>query len=223
MSQPSPSAVSDAARHAVETALASRPLDPRLPAYPRHAHAPQPAPLPYQRKMTACFATRRPRRLAMLRTCVAGALAAVSLAALAQGGAPPVIDWQIQVVNDGRTVDTFEQRTTVGQTRTDTHRTPIAGCGLTGSASAAAQPEPARTVTVAPLYVDGAAITLAIDTQDTLPDSTSRDSGGCVAATRQIVASHPGLSVRADDWTDWVVAERDPRLVYRVRARVAQD
>ncbi|WDD95639.1 hypothetical protein Bsp3421_005815 [Burkholderia sp. FERM BP-3421] len=160
----------------------------------------------------------------MLRTCVAGALAAVSLAVLAQSGAPPVVDWQIQVVRDGQTIDTFEHRTTVGQTRTDTHRTTPAGCAASAAASAAgAQPEPSRTVTVAPLYVEGASIALAIDTQDTLADTSSHDSGGCVAATRQIVASHPGLNVRADDWTDWVVAERDPRLVYRVRARTAQD
>jgi len=39
---------------------------------------------------------------------------------------------------------------------------------------------------------------------------------------RQIVASHPGLTLGAD-WTDWTLVEQHPRLVYRVRAHIAKD
>ncbi|WP_323119567.1 hypothetical protein [Burkholderia alba] len=161
----------------------------------------------------------------MFKTSLAGALAGAALAAHAQGGPPPAIDWELQVVRDGQTIDTFHQKTTIGQSRTDTHQTEAAlpaGC----VADPAAKPsELSRTVTVAPLYVDGDAITLSLDTQDQLDDDASRSGvAACTAAPpRQIVASHPGLNVRAGDWTDWTVVDKHPLLVYRVRARVAQD
>ncbi|KVE33322.1 hypothetical protein [Burkholderia sp. TSV86] len=188
-----------------------------------------------------------------------------------QPSSQPVIDWEIQVVRDGQTVDTFKQKTTVGQARSDTHRFAAAsggGCGTAdtagawgasggaaasgtsgasaslsnaasadgASASAPAATEdtssahpaaaPSRTITVAPLYVEDDAVSLAIDVQETFPDSdTARtaSSAPCSASPRRIVASHPGLNARAAQWTDWTLAERDPRLVYRIRARVVEN
>lgn len=58
----------------------------------------------------------------MLKHSLAVVLTSVALAAHAQSTAPAVVAWEIQVVSNGQTVDTFQQKTTVGQTRTDTHR-----------------------------------------------------------------------------------------------------
>ncbi|MGS0893041.1 hypothetical protein ACVBGC_10955 [Burkholderia stagnalis] len=161
----------------------------------------------------------------MLKHGLAVLLACAALAAHAQSPAPAVVAWEIQVVSDGRTIDTFQQSTTVGQTRTDTHRYPSAvpvGCG---SAARVVPTERSRSVTVAPLAVGADdAVSLALDVQETLDDEGATRGDPCVPASpRQIVASHPGLSVGADAWTDWTLVEQHPRLVYRVRAHVAKD
>ncbi|AOJ94224.1 hypothetical protein V6G44_005022 [Burkholderia multivorans] len=162
----------------------------------------------------------------MLKHGLAVLLASVALAAHAQSPAPAVVAWEIEVVRDGQTIDTFQQQTTVGQTRTDTHRYPSAvpvGCG---NAARVVPTERSRAVTVAPLGVDTAAgtVSLALDVQETLDDESARQSDPCMPASpRQIVASHPGLSVGADAWTDWTLVEQHPHLVYRVRAHVAKD
>lgn len=83
-----------------------------------------------------------------------------------------------------------------------------------------------RTITVAPLYVEDGAVALAIDAQETLADERATPPAGApctFALPRRIVASHPGLNARAAQWTDWTLAERNPQLVYRVRARVVED
>ncbi|MBN3727059.1 hypothetical protein [Burkholderia sp. Ac-20379] len=160
---------------------------------------------------------------------VAGLFAAAPLAAQAQAapgspaatGAPPSIAWEIRVQHDGQTVDTFQRTTTVGQSRTDTHTYPVtlpANCtGKDASIVAKVHPERTRTVTVAPLYVDGGAVTLQLDAQETLDDGD-----GCTLAPRQISANHPGLAVHADTWTDWAPADKNAHLLYQVRAHVVQ-
>lgn len=159
--------------------------------------------------------------LAMFRqpAALAATLAGATLAARAQG-APQSIDWEVRVVHAGQTVDTFHQTTTVGQSRTDSHTYVVrlpAGCpaSVEASAVAAMKPERTRSVTVAPLYVDGSTVTLALDVQETVDDGD-----GCSLSPRQISASHPGLAVRADGWTDWAPADKTARLVYQVRAHV---
>lgn len=160
---------------------------------------------------------------------VAGLFAAAPLAAQAQAaqgspaatGAPPSIAWEIRVQHDGQTVDTFQRTTTVGQSRTDTHTYPVtlpANCtGKDASIVAKVRPERTRTVTVAPLYVDGGTVTLQLDAQETLDDGD-----GCTLAPRQISANHPGLAVHADTWTDWAPADKNAHLLYQVRAHVVQ-
>ncbi|KVD74151.1 hypothetical protein WS62_06695 [Burkholderia sp. ABCPW 14] len=187
----------------------------------------------FKRKMSACPASRLARAgKFVLEAGVAGALVGAALPAHAQSGPQPVIDWEIQVVRDGQMIDTFEQKTTVGQARSDTHSFPVApaaGCGAAATnASAADAPasELSRTITVAPLYVEGDAVALAIDAQETLADDSAVPSGGAPCTSpppRRIVASHPGLNARAAQWTDWTLAERSPQLVYRVRAHVVED
>ncbi|MEK6425324.1 MAG: hypothetical protein V4801_37585 [Burkholderia gladioli] len=163
---------------------------------------------------------------------VAGLFAAAPLTVQAQGqaapgspaatGAPPSIAWEIRVQHDGQTVDTFQRTTTVGQSRTDTHTYPVtlpANCtGKDASIVAKVHPERTRTVTVAPLYVDGGTVTLQLDAQETLDDGD-----GCTLAPRQISANHPGLAVHADSWTDWAPADKNAHLLYQVRAHVVQD
>ncbi|MBN3791354.1 hypothetical protein [Burkholderia sp. Ac-20353] len=160
----------------------------------------------------------------MLKHGLAVMLAGVMLAAHAQSPAPAVVAWEIQVVRDGQTIDTFQQNTTVGQTRTDTHRYPSdvsVGCG---DNARVVPTERSRSVSVAPLTVDANAISLALDVQETLDDPNAKPAAPCAPASpRQIVASHPGLSVGSDAWTDWTLIEQHPHLVYRVRAHVAKD
>lgn len=162
----------------------------------------------------------------MLKHGLAVLLASVVLAAHAQSPAPAVVAWEIQVVRDGQTIDTFQQNTTVGQSRTDTHRYPSSvpvGCG---NAARVVPTERSRSVTIAPLAVDANAntVSLGLDVQETLDDENATRSDPCVPASpRQIVASHPGLAVGGDAWTDWTLVEQHPHLVYRVRAHVAKD
>ncbi|KVH04639.1 MULTISPECIES: hypothetical protein [Burkholderia] len=162
----------------------------------------------------------------MLKHGLAVLLASIVLAAHAQSPAPAVVAWEIQVVRDGQTIDTFQQNTTVGQSRTDTHRYPSSvpvGCG---NAARVVPTERSRSVTVAPLAVDANAhtVSLGLDVQETLDDDNATHGDACVpAAPRQIVASHPGLAVGGDAWTDWTLVEQHPHLVYRVRAHVAKD
>ncbi|KWE58019.1 hypothetical protein WL76_10020 [Burkholderia ubonensis] len=160
----------------------------------------------------------------MLKHGLAVLLASVALAAHAQSPAPAVVAWEIQVVRDGQTIDTFQQKTTVGQTRTDTHRYPSAvpvGCG---DQARVVPTERSRSVTVAPLAVDANAISLALDVQETLDDPAAKPRDPCLPSSpRQIVASHPGLSVGGDNWTDWTLVDQHPHLVYRLRAHVSKD
>ncbi len=198
----------------------------RLRAAPRAASAARTFPGSLVPALLAMF--RQPAahkaRAARLRrlargAALAAALTGATLATRAQD-APQSIDWEVRVVHAGQTVDTFHHTTTVGQSRTDSHTYPVrlpAGCpaSVEASAVAAVKPERTRSVTVAPLYVDGNTVTLALDVQEIVDDGD-----GCSLSPRQISASHPGLAVHGDSWTDWAPADKAARLVYQVRAHV---
>lgn len=158
------------------------------------------------------------------RAGIAAALCCVSFVACAQTAMePPVVAWQIDVVRDGSTIDTFEGTTAIGQAAAATHHHETVhrvGC----KQAPAAQIDLARSLTVSPVRVDATGVTLAIEAQDTIEDDTEqRTPDGCLLPPepRRITASHPGLVVPNGQWTSWTILESHPALVYRVRASVA--
>ncbi|WP_345812524.1 hypothetical protein AAGS40_00710 [Paraburkholderia sp. PREW-6R] len=157
----------------------------------------------------------------MWKTSIATLLLGTSLLANAQQ--PPaqqVVQWQLQVVRDGQQIDSFEGTTTVGQARTDTHHKIVqhnVGCKDQPGGSI----DLARTLTVSPLQADASHVTLSIDAQETLEeDSAQQTDTGCKLPPqpRQVSASHPGLQVAAGQWASWTIVDKNPNLVYRVRA-----
>ncbi len=67
-------------------------------------------------------------------------------------------------------------------------------------------------------------MTLAIDTQETIEEPGTRQTAqGCKLPPqpRQVAASHPGLKVPAGEWVTWPIVDKNPALVYRVRATLA--
>ncbi|WP_042299293.1 hypothetical protein [Paraburkholderia kururiensis] len=153
-----------------------------------------------------------------------------SLAALLPGalllGAPLLADaqqavqWELQVMRDGKQIDTFQATTAVGQARTDTHHhvvTHDVGCKQQPAGSI----DLARTLTVSPVDANANEVTLAIDAQEVLEEDTpQRTAEGCALPPqpRQVAASHPGLHVPAGQWATWQILPKDPALEYRVRA-----
>ncbi|WJF90187.1 hypothetical protein QS306_00375 [Paraburkholderia bonniea] len=137
---------------------------------------------------------------------------------------PVVVDWQLQVMRDGQQIDAFAGTTTVGQARTDTHHHVVqhaVGC----KEQPGGEIDLVRTLTVSPVQADASVVTLALDTQETIEEPGARQSvSGCSLPPqpRRIAASHPGLNVPAGQWATWTLIERDPALVYRVRAGLAQ-
>jgi hypothetical protein len=162
----------------------------------------------------------------MWKTRIAAVLVCMPVLAFAQQPATsaPVVQWQLQVMQNGQQIDSFEGSTTVGQARTDTHHHVVqhdVGCKDQPAGSIDLQ----RTLTVSPIAADASGVTLAIDAQETLEDtSASRTSAsGCKLPPqpRQVSASHPGLKVPPGDWATWTLVDKDPQIVYRVRASVA--
>ncbi len=161
----------------------------------------------------------------MWKTSIVAVLACTSLLAHAQQRPPqPVVQWQLQVMRDGQQIDAFDGTTTVGQARTDTHHHVVqnnVGCKDQPAGSIDLQ----RTLTVSPTQADAGGVTLAIDAQETLEETgTPRQTDqGCKLPPqpRQVAASHPGLIVPPDQWTTWQIVDKDPSLVYRVRASIA--
>jgi hypothetical protein len=148
----------------------------------------------------------------------------LSLAARAQTTAePPAIAWQIEVVRDGTTIDTFEGTTGLGQAVTATHHHETVhrvGC----KDMPAAQIDLVRTLTVSPVAERPDGIMLAIDAQDTIEDDTVEHTPeGCALPPepRRITAAHPGLIVPSGQWANWTIINSHPALVYRVRADIA--
>jgi hypothetical protein len=146
-----------------------------------------------------------------------------SLLAHAQQAAQQAVHWELQVMNDGQQVDAFDGTTTVGQAHTDTHHhvvTHNVGCKDAPGGSI----DLLRTLTVSPTQASATDITLAIDAQETLEDPRAKQTDtGCKLPPqpRQVSASHPGLRVPAGQWVTWPIVEKDPTLVYRVRASLA--
>ncbi|WP_025598004.1 hypothetical protein [Burkholderia sp. WSM2230] len=157
----------------------------------------------------------------MWKTSIVALLLGTSLLAHAQQRPPQqVVQWELQVLRDGQQIDTFEGTTTVGQARTDTHHKVVqhnVGCKDQPAGSI----DLARTLTVSPLRAEGNEVTLSIEAQETLEDTAARQTDtGCKLPPqpRQVGASHPGLKVTAGQWTSWTIIDKDPALVYRVRA-----
>jgi hypothetical protein len=159
----------------------------------------------------------------MWKTSIAALLLGTSLLAHAQQ--PPaqqVVQWQLQVMRDGRQIDSFEANTTVGQARTDTHHSTVqhnVGCKDQPAGSI----DLGRTLTVSPLQADASHVTLSIEAQETFEDDAQQQTDtGCKLPPqpRQVSASHPGLMVPAGQWASWTIVDKNPNLVYRVRANL---
>ncbi|RDK04055.1 hypothetical protein [Paraburkholderia lacunae] len=160
----------------------------------------------------------------MWKTSIVAVLLGTSLLAHAQQRpAQQVVQWQLQVMRDGQQIDAFEGTTTVGQARTDTHHKIVqhnVGC----KDRPAGNIDLARTLTVSPLQADANEVTLSIEAQETFEEDTSQQTDtGCKLPPqpRQVSASHPGLKVPAGQWTSWTIVEKNPNLIYRVRASLA--
>lgn len=156
--------------------------------------------------------------------CSAHLVYAQTAASMVQTDPPAtVVDWQIDVVRDGQSVDTFANRTALGQASTATHHhetTHDIGC----KDRPAAKIDLARTITVSPVAAAGAGITLAIDADETVEDDVpGQTPEGCrlPPTPRRVSASHPAFVVPAGQWAAWTLIEHDPTLVYRVHASVA--
>jgi len=140
-----------------------------------------------------------------------------------QRPAQQVVQWQLQVMRDGQQIDTFDGTTTVGQARTDTHHKMVqhnVGCKDQPGGSI----DLARTLTVSPLQADANGVTLSIEAQETFEENAARQTDtGCKLPPqpRQVSASHPGLKVTPGQWASWTIVDKDPNLVYRVRASLA--
>ena len=160
----------------------------------------------------------------MWKTSIAAVLLGTSLLANAQERpAQQVVQWQLQVMRDGQQIDAFEGTTTVGQARTDTHHNVVqhnVGCKDQPAGSL----DLARTLTVSPLQADANQVTLSIEAQETFDeDAAQQTDTGCKLPPqpRQVSASHPGLKVPAGQWVNWTIVDKNPKLVYRVRAGLA--
>jgi hypothetical protein len=154
---------------------------------------------------------------------IVAALCCVSLAPRAQTAAePPAVEWRLEVVQDGHTIDTFGGTTAIGQAVSAAHHHEVVhrvGC----LENPDARIDLARTLTVSPVRVEPASVWLAIDAQETIEDDTARrTSSGCALppVPRRVTANHPGLVVPKGEWASWTIVDRSPTLVYRVRANV---
>jgi len=136
---------------------------------------------------------------------------------------PTLVQWRLEVLRDGRDVDTFEGTTAVGQAVTATHHHEVVhavGCKNQPDARI----DLARTLTVSPISAEPSGITLAIDAQETIEDETAqRTPEGCTLPPqpRRLAANHPGLVVVPGQPASWTIVEAHPTLVYRVSASVA--
>ncbi|NRO95515.1 hypothetical protein GWC77_06125 [Paraburkholderia sp. NMBU_R16] len=136
---------------------------------------------------------------------------------------PTLVKWRLEVLRDGRDVDTFEGTTAVGQAVTATHHHEVVhavGCKNQPDARI----DLARTLTVSPISAEPSGITLAIDAQETIEDETAqRTPEGCTLPPqpRRIAANHPGLVAVPGQPASWTIVEAHPTLVYRVSASVA--
>lgn len=160
---------------------------------------------------------------AALATVLACALLAPLPGAAQAVKEPPAVQWRLEVVRDGTTIDTFEGTTAIGQAVTATHHhetVHAVGC----KARPDARIDLARTLTISPIAEEPGGIAFAIDAQETLEDDTPQQTrDGCTLPPqpRRVNANHPGLLVPAGQWASWTIVDSRPTLVYRVRASVA--
>lgn len=140
--------------------------------------------------------------------------------AQAQSSASQPVKWELQVLRDGQQIDSFSATTNVGQARTDTHHNVVknsVGCADKPAGDIDLQ----RTLTVSPVHASADDITLAIEAQETLEETTSRTTAqGCKLPPqpRVVNASHPGLVLKPGEWSNWTIVDKNPSLAYRVRA-----
>ncbi|WP_206950756.1 hypothetical protein [Trinickia acidisoli] len=136
---------------------------------------------------------------------------------------PAAIQWQLDVVRDGQTIDTFQATTMVGQAFSATHHHAVThrvGCKENPGGGI----DLARTISVSPVAADVSGITLAIDADETIEDDSAPTTPeGCALPPqpRRVDASHPGLFVPVGESADWTLIDKNPTLVYRVHASVA--
>jgi hypothetical protein len=136
--------------------------------------------------------------------------------------APPAVQWRLEVVRDGQTIDTFEATTTLGQAFSATHHHEVThrvGC----KENPAGGIDLARTVSVSPIAADVSGVTLAIEANETVEDDTAPSTPeGCALPPqpRRVNASHPGLVVPIGEAVAWTLIDKNPTLVYRVQASV---
>lgn len=158
----------------------------------------------------------------------AGDAASLPSAAGASGAAtgednPPVVQWRLEVVRDGQTIDTFESATTLGQGFSATHHHEVThrvGC----KENPAGGIDLARTISISPVAADLSGVTLSIEANETIEDDTAPSTPeGCALPPqpRRVSASHPGLLIPIGEWAAWTLIDKNPTLVYRVRASVA--
>lgn len=135
---------------------------------------------------------------------------------------PPSVQWQLDVVRDGQTIDTFKSTTMLGQAFTATHHHPVThrvGC----KENPAGGIDLARTITVSPVAAEVSGVTLAIEADETIEDDAAPATPeGCKLPPqpRRVTASHPGLAVPLGEWAAWTLIDKNPTLVYRVHANV---
>ncbi|PPB83001.1 hypothetical protein [Mycetohabitans endofungorum] len=159
-----------------------------------------------------------------LRTLATGVLLALAAAmACAQDG-PPKVRWDVEVVQDGRSVDHFGATTTVGQAKSETHKRSVVhevGCQNQPVASV----ELSRTLTVSPTHVDDGKAVLSLDVQEIFEDTRAAQTAeGCALPPqpRRVTAVHPGLLVPPGRTVSWKLVDHDPQLIYRVQASIVE-
>src|SRR5579863_2205292 len=164
-------------------------------------------------------------RLCMWNTRAAvlsAALFTLSIAAHAQTTAQPPVHWELQIMRDGQQIDSFDATTTVGQARTETHHHEVmhnVGCKDTPAGNI----DLSRTLTVSPIEASPDSVTLAIEAQETIEDDSAPQTvEGCKLPPqpREVTASHPRLTIPNGQWVTWTIVDKNPTLVYRVRASV---
>lgn len=163
----------------------------------------------------------------MLKHCPAAwlicAASAFSVNAFAQSAPPQAVKWDLQVLSDGQQIDSFDGTTNVGQAKTDTHHHVVknnVGC----ADKPAGDIDLLRTLTVSPIHANATDVTLQIDAQETLQsDSSTTTVAGCKIPPqpRQVTATHPGLMLKPGEWTTWTIVDKNPQIIYKVRATLS--
>jgi hypothetical protein len=156
-------------------------------------------------------------------SCLSGALSLSATAVLAQSAPPQSVTWDLQVLQDNQQIDSFSGTTSVGQAKTDTHHHVVknnVGCADKPAGDIDLQ----RTLTISPIHANADDVTLQIDAQETLQsDQSTSTVAGCKIPPqpRQVTATHPGLMLKPGEWSTWQIVDKNPSLMYKVRASLA--